>query len=76
MHIIQLTSLNQPDVEVYSTLTETQLRNKLHPEQGIFIAESPKVIRVALEAGFTPGSRVTPLHGACYVPCAVHSPVV
>ena len=54
MHIIQLTSLNQPDVEVYSTLTETQLRNKLHPEQGIFIAESPKVIRVALEAGFTP----------------------
>ena len=54
MHIIQLTSLNQPGVEVYSTLTETQLRNKLHPEQGIFIAESPKVIRVALEAGFTP----------------------
>ena len=54
MHIIQLTSLNQSGVEVYSTLTETQLRNKLHPEQGIFIAESPKVIRVALEAGFTP----------------------
>lgn len=54
MHIIQLTSLNQPGVEIYSTLTETQLRNKLHPEQGIFIAESPKVIRVALEAGFTP----------------------
>ena len=54
MHIIQLTSLNQPGVEVYSTLTETQLRNRLHPEQGIFIAESPKVIRVALEAGFTP----------------------
>ncbi|WP_315350386.1 RNA methyltransferase [Hoylesella saccharolytica] len=54
MHIIQLTSLNQAGVEVYSTLTETQLRNKLHPEQGIFIAESPKVIRVALEAGFTP----------------------
>ena len=54
MHIIKLTSLNQPGVEVYSTLTETQLRNKLHPEQGIFIAESPKVIRVALEAGFTP----------------------
>ena len=54
MHIIQLTSLNQPGVEAYSTLTETQLRNKLHPEQGIFIAESPKVIRVALEAGFTP----------------------
>lgn len=54
MHIIKLTSLTQPGVEVYSTLTETQLRNKLHPEQGIFIAESPKVIRVALEAGFTP----------------------
>ena len=39
---------------MFSTLTEAQLRNKLEPRQGIFIAESPKVIRVALDAGFEP----------------------
>lgn len=54
MRIIEITSLEQPGVEVFSTLTEAQLRNRLDPQRGIFIAESPKVIRVALQAGYTP----------------------
>ena len=54
MKLIEITSLSQPGVEVFSTLTEAQLCNRLHPEQGIFIAESPKVIHVALDAGMEP----------------------
>ncbi len=49
-----ITSLSHPGVEIYSTLTEAQLRNRLEPEKGIFIAESPKVIGVALDAGMQP----------------------
>ena len=49
-----ITSLSHPGVEIYGTLTETQLRNRLEPEKGIFIAESPKVIGVALDAGMQP----------------------
>lgn len=56
MPIIEITSLQQPGVEVFSTLTEAQLRMTLEPEKGLFIAESPKVIRVALDAGFEPVS--------------------
>ena len=52
--IIEITSLTQPGVELFSTLTEAQLRNKVEPQKGIFIAESPKVIQVALDAGFEP----------------------
>lgn len=52
--IIEITSLDAPEVDVYSSLTEPQLRAAREQEQGIFIAESPKVIRVALNAGFTP----------------------
>ena len=54
MPIIEVTSLGQPGVEVYGTLTEAQLRNRLEPDKGIFIAESPKVIHVALDAGYQP----------------------
>lgn len=39
---------------MFSTLTEAQLRQRLEPDKGIFIAESPKVIRVALNAGYQP----------------------
>lgn len=52
--IIRITDINAPAVQVFSRLTEAQLRNRLDPSQGIFIAESPKVIRVALDAGFVP----------------------
>lgn len=54
MPVIEIQSLNHPGVEVFSTLTEAQLRNRLDPQRGIFIAESPKVIRVALDAGHVP----------------------
>ncbi len=56
MPVIEISSLSCSGVEVYATLTEAQLRNRLHPEQGLFIAESPKVIDVALNAGYTPVS--------------------
>lgn len=52
--IIEITSLTEPGVEMFSTLTEAQLRNKVEPQKGIFIAESPKVIQVALNAGYEP----------------------
>lgn len=54
MPIIEITSLEHPGVEVFSVLTEAQLRNRIDPQRGIFIAESPKVIRVALDAGYEP----------------------
>lgn len=54
MPVIKITSLSHPDIAVFCNLTEAQLRNKVEPEKGVFIAESPKVIRVALDAGCTP----------------------
>lgn len=54
MPIIEISSLEHPGVEVFSTLTEAQLRNRLEPDKGVFIAESPKVIHVALDAGYEP----------------------
>ena len=54
MPIIEISSLAHPGVEIFSTLTEAQLRNRIEPDKGIFIAESPKVIHVALEAGYKP----------------------
>jgi tRNA G18 (ribose-2'-O)-methylase SpoU len=50
----EVTSVDQPEVAMFATLTEAQLRSRLEPEKGIFIAESPKVIRVALSAGYEP----------------------
>ena len=52
--IIEITDLSAPELAVYTKLTEAQLRNKLEPEKGIFIAESPKVIGTALDAGCEP----------------------
>lgn len=54
MSLIEITSLDHPGTEVFGKLTEAQLRNVLEPDKGIFIAESPKVIRVALDAGYEP----------------------
>lgn len=54
MAIIEITSLSHSGVEVFSALTEAQLRNRIEPDKGIFIAESPKVINVALNAGYEP----------------------
>ena len=52
--MIEITSLDDPRVSPFSRLTEAQLRMELEPENGLFIAESPKVIRVALDAGWQP----------------------
>lgn len=54
MPVINIESLDYPGVELFSMLTETQLRNRMEPDKGIFIAESPKVIRTALNAGYKP----------------------
>lgn len=54
MPVIEINSLSHPGVEIFSSLTEAQLRSRVEPEKGLFIAESPKVIRVALDAGYTP----------------------
>ena len=54
MPIIEITTLDHPGTELFGTLTEAQLRNKYEPGKGIFIAESPKVINVALNAGYRP----------------------
>lgn len=53
-NIIEIRDLSAPGLDVYARLTETQLRNRLEPEKGIFIAESPKVILRALDAGIQP----------------------
>lgn len=56
MDAIEITSLSDPRVAAFAALTEAQMRNRLHPEDALFIAESPKVIRVALAAGYEPVS--------------------
>lgn len=50
--ITRITDIDDSRVQVFSRLTEAQLRNRLDPSRGVFIAESPKVIRVALDAGY------------------------
>ena len=52
--IIEISDINIPELDVFTRLTEAQLRNRLEPEKGIFIAESPKVINLALDAGYEP----------------------
>ena len=54
--IIEITDWALPELEVFAHLTEAQLRNRLEPEKGLFIAESPKVITCALDAGYEPVS--------------------
>ena len=52
--IKEISSLSEPEIQIYASLTEAQLCNYFQKEQGIFIAESPKVIQVALHAGYEP----------------------
>lgn len=56
MSYIDVVSLDDPRLDAYARLTEAQLRNKLEPEKGIFIAESIKVIERALAGGMEPVS--------------------
>ena len=53
-NIIEINDISAPELEVFTKLTEKQLRHKLEPEKGIFIAESGKVIELALAAGCEP----------------------
>lgn len=55
-HIIEITDFGAPQLDVYARLTENQLLNRAKPEKGLFIAESPKVIERALNAGYEPVS--------------------
>ncbi len=66
-HILPITDFSHPALDVYARLTENQLVNREHPEDGLFIAESPLVIERALNAGYTPVSFLvedTHIHGA------------
>lgn len=54
MPVIHIESLSHPGVELFTKVTDPQLRNKQNKEMGMFIAESPKVINVALNAGYEP----------------------
>ena len=58
-NLIKITDFNAPELDVFVRLTGAQLRNKLEPEKGIFIAESPTVIEVALNAGCVPIALLT-----------------
>ena len=55
-NIIEIMDFHAPELDTYARLTQNQLRNRLEPEKGIFIAESPKVIDRALDAGYKPVS--------------------
>lgn len=55
-NIIEITDFEAPELDVYARLNENQLLNRHEPEKGLFIAESPKVIERALDAGCVPVS--------------------
>lgn len=57
--MIKITDFNAPELDVFVRLTGAQLRNRLEPEAGVFIAESPTVIEVALQGGCEPISFLT-----------------
>ena len=52
--IMEITDLTSPELDIYARLNETQLRHLYEPKPGIFIAESPRVIGRALDAGCVP----------------------
>lgn len=56
VNIIEISNLNLPELAVYAELSEGQLLNRHEPEKGLFIAESPKVVLRALDAGYEPVS--------------------
>ncbi|MCA0345716.1 MAG: RNA methyltransferase [Actinobacteria bacterium] len=56
MRVQRIESLDMPGLEDFTSLTDVALRRKLEPEGGLYLAESPKVIERALQAGHTPRS--------------------
>ena len=57
MNHISITTLEAPELDIYARLSEGQLFHYNEPKEGLFIAESPKVIGRALDAGYEPGGR-------------------
>ena len=55
-NITEITDFSAPELDIYARLTEVQLLNREFPEKGMFVAESPKVIERALDAGYEPVS--------------------
>ncbi len=55
-NIIEITDFDAPELDIYARLSEGQLLNRHEPEKGLFIAESPKVVERALDAGYEPVS--------------------
>ena len=55
-NIITITDFSAPELDIYARLTEAQLMNRFDPSKAMFIAESPKVIERALDAGYEPVS--------------------
>ena len=55
-NIIEITDFEAPELDIYARLSENQLLNRHEPEKGLFIAESPKVVERALDAGYVPVS--------------------
>ena len=55
-NVIEITSFEAPELDPYARLTEAQLLNRHNLKEGLFIAESPKVIHRALDAGYEPVS--------------------
>ena len=53
-NIIEITDFSAPELDIYARLSETQLLHYYEPDTGIFIAESPKVVERALDAGYEP----------------------
>lgn len=58
-NIIKIEDFSRPELDVFVRLTGAQLRSRLEPEKGVFIAESPEVIRVAMDTGIQPVSLLT-----------------
>ena len=56
LDLTEITDFNAPELDVYARLTEAQLLNRFDPSRAMFIAESPKVIHRALDAGCVPVS--------------------
>ena len=59
MEIIKIDDFNAPELDIFVRLTGAQLRSKIEPERGVFIAESPTVIEVALDSGCEPIALLT-----------------
>ena len=56
MNVVVISSLEREELAPYARLTEAQLRNRLHPDEGLWLCESANVIRGALAAGTVAGS--------------------